>query len=144
MNDTKYSFFENERIDAVELIDLMVAVGWGSKLDYEPADVQRSSAAYPFTCHARALKGGLVGYVSAFSDGLFSTFIGEILVHPVAQNTGIGAELLMRVERRFAGVPIYATPFEDTREFFLKKGYRIPRRPMSVVVKRNAVSAWST
>lgn len=140
MKNKRYSFFENKNVNAGEVIDLLVAVGWGSKADYESSAVLRSLAAYPFIGHARDTSDRLVGYVSAFSDGAFSTFIGELVVHPDAQDEGIGAELLSRVERRYSGVPIYTLPFDDAREFFFKRGYRIPKRAMSVVSKRNAAA----
>lgn len=138
MEDGRYSFFENRNVGAAEFIELMTAVGWGSAADYQPSDIPGSLAAYPFICHARDASGRLVGYVSAFSDGAFSTFIGELVVHPDARGMGVGGELLRRVELRYPGVPIYAMAFDDAREFFLKRGYRIPKRPMSVVSKRNA------
>jgi len=143
MEDQQFSVFENKNVSATEFIDLMVSVGWGSKEDYNASDVLRSFEAYPFICHARDNNGRLVGYLSAFSDGAFSTFIGEIVVHPDAQDAGIGAELLSRVEQCYSGVPIYATPFDDTREFFLKRGYRVPKRVTSVVSKRNAAAGQS-
>jgi len=50
--------------------------------------VRRSAAAYPFIAYARDPEGRLAGYITAFSDGAFSTFIGDLIgggrdAHPV-------------------------------------------------------------
>lgn len=140
MEDKQYQFFTDKSVQITELIDLVVSVGWGAENDYDASDFQRSLAAYPFIVYARNLRGRLVGYLSAFSDGAFSTFIGELFVHPGVQGTGIGTELLRRVAQRYPGVPIYAAPFDEARDFFLKRGYRIPKRPMTILSKRNAVA----
>ena len=120
---------------------LMESVGWGVAVDYDNVSVLQSFAHYPFVAHARAEDGSLVGYVSAFSDEMASTFIGELVVHPSFQRQGVGTRLLQAVESRYAGVPIYAQPFLDQQAFFLNNGYSLPRRPMSVVSKRNVTHA---
>lgn len=113
----------------------MAAVGWGS--DYPEELVRRSLSAYPLVAHARTPSGMLVGYVSAFSDRAFSTMLGELVVHPVAQGQGIGRELLAVVETEFAGVPVYVKPLGIAKEFFLACGYRAPSVEMQVLFKRN-------
>ena len=79
-----------KNISVPEYVSLMAAVGWGAITDYDATSVSRSIDSYPFVAHARTTDGALVGYVSAFSDGAFSTFIGEVLVHPQLQGQGVG------------------------------------------------------
>jgi ribosomal protein S18 acetylase RimI-like enzyme len=119
----------------------MSSVGWGTESAYDDQAIEQSLSAYPFIAHCRDSAGALIGYVSAFSDGAFSTFVGELVVHPEFQRNGIGTELLRLVVERYSGVPIYATPFEDVQEFFLERGFRIPKRTMSVVSQRNGLPA---
>lgn len=119
-----------------EFAELMASVGAGKAEDYSPAAIRRSLVAYPFVAHARDASGRLVGYVSAFCDGAFSTFVGEIAVDPRVQRRGIGRKLLGAVEKYAGGVPVYVLPFADHEEVFLKMGYRRARRPSSVLFKR--------
>ena len=141
MNNTEYFIFEDKNLSPTEFVDLMTAAGWGSRADYELSSVARSLSAYPFIGYARDRNGRLVAYLSAFSDSAFSTHIGELAVHPDMRGMGIGTALLRCVERRYAGIPIYATAFDDARDFFLKRGFRMPKRGMAVVSKRNAAAA---
>ncbi len=125
----------DKEVTAVEVIGLMAAVGWGVASAYDETSVARSIAAYPFVAHARDGVGRLIGYATAFSDGAFSVFIGELVVHPSARRRGVGSRLLAAIDRYAAGVPIYATPFADGEGFFLRRGYRRAQRPMSVLFK---------
>lgn len=113
----------------------MASVGWGNEADYDPASIQRSLAAYPFVVYARDEAGQLVGYVTAFSDGAFSTFIGELVVRPEAQRRGLGSALLQRVEEQYPGIPVYVQSFADVEGFFQRRGYRARKRPQSVMFK---------
>ena len=114
---------------------LMEAVGWGSA--YTDELVLTSLAAYPFVAHARSEKGELVGYVSAFSDGAFSTMLGELVVQPIWQRLGIGRALLRAVELRYPAVPIYVKPMGNASKFFSACGYQHPTAPMQVMYNRN-------
>ncbi|MBI4220293.1 MAG: GNAT family N-acetyltransferase [Chloroflexi bacterium] len=135
MENHGFTIATDGKLVASELIGLLASVGWGREADYDPQDVERSLAAYPFVAHARDRDGRLVGYVSAFSDGSFSTFIGELVVRPDNQRRGVGTALLKAVEERYPGVPVYAHTFNDTAGFFEKHGYRIAQRPMQVLFK---------
>jgi GNAT superfamily N-acetyltransferase len=133
--------FTDKNIEPTEFANLMASVGWGTESAYDNQAIERSLSAYPFIAHCRDSAGLLIGYVSAFSDGAFSTFVGELVVRPEFQHNGIGTELLRLVVERYSGIPVYATPFEDGQEFFLERGFRVPKRAMSVVSKRNALPA---
>lgn len=133
----KYQMYTDKQISPDEIAELMESVGWGSKQDYDLDAIKKSVESYTFVAHVRNDDGQLIAYVSSFSDGAFSTFIGELVVHPVCQSNGLGKELLNVVEKRFDGVPIYANPFASEKEFFIHQGYSEPKRLMVVVSKQN-------
>lgn len=135
---TGYEMFHDKNLEPAEVANLMASVGWGSESDYDSLAIERSLSAYPLIAYCRDSEGLLIGYVSAFSDGAFSTFVGELVVRPSHQRRGIGSALLAYVVEQYRGIPVYATPFQDTESFFLNRGFRIPERLMSVVSMRNA------
>lgn len=116
----------------------MASVGWGTEEDYDTQAIERSLSAYPIIAYCRDSGGLLIGYVSAFTDGAFSTFVGELVVRPTYQRRGVGSVLLALVADKCHGVPVYATPFQDSESFFLDRGFRVPKRLMSVLSMRNA------
>jgi len=117
-----------------EFADLMESVGWGR--GYDEASFQRSYQAYPLVVHARRADDGvLLGYVSAFSDGAFSTMLGELVVRPIVQGCGIGRALLGVVEAEFPGVPVYVKAMGEAKRFFEACGYRRPASEMTVMFK---------
>ncbi len=138
MIDCAFELFTDKNIKSDELLKWMVSVGWGKESDYDLNVLEKSIAAYPIIAYCRDASGALVGYVSAFTDNAFSTFIGELVVRPEFQRKGIGSALLAHVVEKCRGIPVYATPFEDTQDFFLERGFRVPKRLMSVVSMRNA------
>ena len=111
----------------------MVAAGWG---EHDETAFVRSYAAYPLVVHARADDGAMVGYLSAFSDGAFSTMLGELVVHPAVQGMGIGRALMQRVEQAFPGVLIYVKAMGQAKHFFAACGYREPKAEVTVMFKR--------
>lgn len=125
----------DKHIACAEFAALMEAVGWGRADDYDLNDIARSLASYPFVAHARTGDDTLVGYVSAFSDGAFSTLLGALVVHPRYQRQGVGSQLLKAVEAQFPGVPVYAKVFGDDESFYRSNGYRVPSRPMQVMFR---------
>jgi len=120
--------FADKNIAAGELANLMASAGWGTEGDYDATAIEKSLSAYPMIAYCRDSDGLLVGYISAFTDGAFSTFVGELVVRPT---------LLAMIVEKCRGVPVYATPFQGTEKFFLDRGFRVPERPMSVVSMRN-------
>jgi len=132
-----FEIFNDKSIAPAEFANLLASVGWGEEAAYDAAAIEHSLASYPVVAHCRDASGLLVGYVSAFTDGVFSTFIGELVVRPSHQRRGVGSALLAQVLEKCRGVPIYAMPFRDTEPFFLERGFQMPKRPMSVVSTRN-------
>lgn len=118
-----------------EYAELMAAVHWGEPTDYPAATVAAALRSYHFIGHVRDEAGLLVGYLCAFSDGAFATFVGELVVHPCARGTGVGAALLEAVESAWPGVPVFAIGFRDARGFYYRQGYSHPPRPIEVLTK---------
>jgi len=132
---------------AKELAALRGSVNWTHHASC--VDIECSIDAYPFTAQARNSAGELIGYVSAFSDGVFITMIGELLVHPDYQRRGIGAALLKRVALRYPGVSIQAHCPSDGLSFFVSQGYASPEQGVRVVSKNKtpvneSVIAWAS
>ena len=128
-----YIFAESKSVAPEELNALFLQVGWGQ----HPAEqLQRSVAAYPFVAHARTDVGTLIGYVSAFSDEVLSTMLGELIVHPEHQRRGIAAALLARVEARFPNAPVYIKALGEAKHFFIARGYRVPSTELTALFKR--------
>ncbi|WP_133116892.1 GNAT family N-acetyltransferase [Paraburkholderia acidicola] len=134
-NSGGWSLHRNKLITASEYSSLMSSAGWGS--DYPEPKVRKSLEAYPFVAHARSDTGQLWGYVSAFSDGTFTTMLGELVVHADARRLGIGRALLNMVEQEFHGVPVYVKPLGEAKHFFIACGYRQPATEMVVLYHRN-------
>lgn len=88
-----YSISADRVITCEEFSDLLGSVGWG---DAEEAAFLRSRNSYLLIVTARSSDGLLVGYASAFSDGAFTTMLGELIVRPGSQpqRLGIGRSLI--------------------------------------------------
>ena len=133
-------------IVAKELTALRNSVNWSRHSSC--ADIERSIKAYTFTAQARNSADELIGYVSAFSDNVFTTMIGELLVHPDYQRRGIGTALLKKVELRYPGIPMQAHSPSGCLSFFTKQGYASPEQAMQIVLKsimpvNESVIAWA-
>lgn len=122
-----------ERPHAVELAQRLELAGWGvNALD----ELESSIAAYTETVCARAFDGLLVGYVSVFSDGVFTTMFGEVVVHPEFQRQGIGRAVFQAVERRFPRTPMYVKTLGESQAFFEALGFKSSTQPLSIWFKQ--------
>lgn len=137
MNHRMYGKIQCERPTATELAKLLEAAGWGANVLDE---LQTSVAAYTETVCARTSSGVLVGYVSVFSDGVFTTMFGEVIVHPDFQRQGIGRALFQAVERRFPRAPMYVKALGDSRSFFEAIGFKSSATPQAVLFKHAIAS----
>jgi GNAT superfamily N-acetyltransferase len=129
----QYTIATDRTLAWPEFSDLMQSVGWSG---YDEQSFLRASSAYPLVVHARNTEGQLIGYLTAFSDGAFSTILGELVVHPDAQRASVGKALLSVVETTFPDVPIYVKALGDSKHFYEACGYRLPRKEMTVLFKR--------
>lgn len=102
---------------------------------YTPVRVRRWLTAYPLVAHVRDERGSLVGLVTAFSDRVWCTQLGEIVVDRRFRRRGVGSALLALVERVYPNVPIFVRTFADAEAFFRSCGFRETGRPMCVLSK---------
>ena len=66
----------------------------------------------------------LAGFITAISDGVFAAFIPLLEVKPKYQRTGIGRELVVRMEKRLIGlysIDVVCDP--EVASFYSKLGY---------------------
>jgi GNAT superfamily N-acetyltransferase len=132
-NSMSHDIDTGHTVEWQELAALFTAAGWGK--DYDSETLQRAMRAWPMLVHARDSQGGLIGYLSAFSDGAFNTLLGELVVHPDARGQGIGRGMLAVVERKYAGVPIYIKALGEAKAFFQACGYSASRGEMTALFK---------
>lgn len=81
----------NEKIDLVELNELLSTMGWGIKdLDKLESSLKLSWA----WITARDDNGRLIGFVQILSDGIKHAYILKLLVHKEYQGQGIGSKIV--------------------------------------------------
>eukprot|EP01032_Pedospumella_encystans_P015635 gene15635-17871_t len=74
---SSFKVISDKNVAPTEVANLMASVGWGKETNYNAAEIERSLSAYPIIAYCRDSDGVLVGYISAFTDGAFSTFVGD-------------------------------------------------------------------
>lgn len=135
MNNVDYTIHMDKNVNRSELRSLLASVGFGTHFD--EISLSKSISTATFTVYATDSAGKLIGYLSALSDGVFSAFVDMVIVCPSVQRFGVGKSLVKTAEKHFKGIPMYVMSFEDQKEFFEKQGYKIPKRPMQALSKRN-------
>jgi len=94
----RYEVTADACIGIGELAAPLEAAGYGARAGHlAAAIVDHALAAYTFVAHARTEDGRLAGYVGAFSDGAFATFIAALVTHP--DHRGADEVLVRAVER---------------------------------------------
>jgi GNAT superfamily N-acetyltransferase len=74
-------------------MSLRESVGWAT---FPPEVAERSLAATPF-CVCAFLGDELIGMGRILGDGVISFYIGNVMVRPDYQRTGIGREIMERI-----------------------------------------------
>lgn len=107
--------------------------GWTGN---DPATLDASIEAYPCIFTARTEDGTLIGYLSAFSDTVLTTMIGELVVHPMFHRAGIGSALLRQLHERYPNTSVHATVLPVAKDFFRANGFVEPTIGMSAMVRK--------
>lgn len=134
-NAFQFDIVTDKNVTALELQQLYIAAGFDWAAGEEMLDgLERSITGSTFVAHARNAEGKLIGFLSALSNGVYTTFIDLVVVDAAVQRRGIGSALVRATEVHFSGVPIYAMPFTDMHELFLGLGYRDKTRKSRTMV----------
>lgn len=112
----------NEKIDLIELNELLSTIGWGIK------DIDKLENSLKLSwgwITARDENNNLIGFVQILSDGIKHAYILRLLVHKEYQGQGIGTKIIENMlqwlkENKFNPVLI-TKPSEET--FYNKFGF---------------------
>lgn len=119
---------EEELPTARQWMDLRASVGWA----VFPLEVAERSLAATLFCVCAYEDGELIGMGRVLGDGVISFYIGNVMVRPDRQNTGIGREIMERinawVERAAAPGAIASLLSIKGREAFYEQ-FGFQRRP---------------
>lgn len=88
----------NEKIDVVELNELLSTIGWGMK-DLDKLEHSLKLSWGYIT--ARDENNRLVGFVQILSDGIKHAYILRLLVHKEYQGQGIGTKIILNMMEWF-------------------------------------------
>ena len=140
--DHPFDILTDRQVNPSELEALAIAAGVRATSFHDHWAVRRSAAAYPFIAYARDPEGRLAGYITAFSDGAFSTFVGDLIVRPDARLKDLGLDLLHLVEETYPGVPVLLRPFDNAHQVFFEYTGIILRAPAVEVDTRSGSIAF--
>lgn len=123
---------------ATEVHSLFEVVGWSSE---SVRTIKQSLAAYPCKVCARSVGNmQLVGYASVFSDGVMTTMLGELIVHPEHRRKGVATGIMNLVESLYPDAPISVKALGESKLFYESIGFKEPKASMTVMFKRPAQS----
>lgn len=88
----------NEKINVVELNELLSTIGWGIKELNKLENSLKLSWGY---ITARDENNKLVGFVQVLSDGIKHAYILRLLVHKEYQGQGIGTKIVLNMMEWF-------------------------------------------
>ena len=110
-------YSEDKQFTTDELGTLFSSVKW-EEAKY-PARLARSMQGFSLVISARE-EGRLVGLLAAVDDGEMTAYLHYLLVAPDFQRQGIGRELLLRAQKRYAGYERILLLSEGTAEAFYR------------------------
>ncbi|MDC7789379.1 GNAT family N-acetyltransferase [Rhodoplanes sp. TEM] len=123
----------SDDLDPNEIAALYEAVGWGRREDYAPDDL--TTAVRRTTFVFAALDGErLVGLLRALSDGVYVTWVAEVVVHPAHQCRGVGTALMRHLLANAGHTSIYAECLAGALPFLDRLG--ITEKPTLVACSR--------
>jgi len=115
---------DKEKVRPKELMKLWASVEWSGEDDYAPQTVKAAIRNTTLLISARNQYGELIGIARVMSDGYFSTWLAELIVHPDYQSLGVGKVLVKAVKDYYADTSIVLETFPWNRKFFKKCGFK--------------------
>jgi len=107
-----------------ELMNLWASVEWSGPDDYAPKTVRAAIRNTTFLVSARNGEGELIGIARVFSDGQFTTYLAELIVHPEYQGLGIGRKILKVLKEHYGHTVIVFETTEENRRFYKRCGFK--------------------
>lgn len=121
---------------ADEFLDLVEAVGWGKKSNFDQSKIT-SSMQYAAQMYAiRNSTGKLVALARVFSDNYLFSTIPEILVDPQSQKMGMGKAIMEEIKKDFCHTVMYFGAQPGNENFFEKLGFK--KGMQSYTLKKNS------
>lgn len=107
-----------------ELLRLWASVEWSGENDYAPQTVKAAIQNTSLLVSARNENRDLIGMARVFSDGKFTSYLAELIVHPDYQGMGVGRTILEVVKDRCGHTNIVFETGENNRAFYKKCGFK--------------------
>ena len=121
--------YDDARMDWTELSELYRIAPLGNK---NADHLRRVYANSMFKCFVYD-SGRLVGAGRAVADGLDTSYLCDIAVHPEHRNRGLGVAIVEKLKEFSAGhrkIILYANPGREG--FYRKRGFRMMRTAMAI------------
>ena len=108
-----------------ELMTIWASVGWSSGPgEFAPQTVRAAIQNTTLLISARNEDGELIGIARVFSDGKFTSYLAELVVHPDYQGLGVGKKILNVLKDRLGHTTIVFETTENNRKFYKKCGFK--------------------
>jgi ribosomal protein S18 acetylase RimI-like enzyme len=111
-------FEYNPLLEAQQVADLRVSVGWDGRVEKYKKKLGRS-----YLCVACFDTTMLVGYADVVSDGVDDAYVRDVIVHPDYQHRSIGTTLLDMISKRIRsdGIKMVHVIFDPSLETFYRQ-----------------------
>lgn len=108
-----------------ELMQIWASVGWSTGPgEFAPQTVKSAIQNTSLLISARNEDGKLIGMARVFSDGKFTSYLAELVVHPDYQGMGVGRKIVEVLKDRCGHTTIVFETTENNRKFYKKCGFK--------------------
>jgi GNAT superfamily N-acetyltransferase len=118
--------YNNSTPNKEEFFRLFQTTGWNEKLGLSKEDLYKAigNSWYLICVYDNGL---LIGFGRVISDGIYQTFIGDMIVHPDYQNRGIGSIVLNKLLEKCkeSGMRwVQLSCAKGKKDFYIKHGFQ--------------------
>ncbi|WP_198015334.1 GNAT family N-acetyltransferase [Nitratidesulfovibrio termitidis] len=99
---------------------IYVSCGWGTAYDWKKIKEAFTNTDYYRIAINKSKEP--IGFIRAFTDNVFATWLAELVVGKDMQRQGIGTALLSKFVQDFEHTAIYLLPLKGTEIFFTRAG----------------------